>query len=160
LTTAAALHDDADLDFVVAPIAGTNRRPTWRLTSRHALSVSPWSTAQPARALFAASTATGRRLVDWDTTQLAPPERDLWLLTTEPLILTADTPSAEQNHELLARYTAATGRPVSPTALALYRLWWTLADIVVYTSDLGRPHAPGGDAAAALTHLASYLPPD
>ncbi len=27
LTTAAALHDDAGLDFVVAPIAGTNGRP-------------------------------------------------------------------------------------------------------------------------------------
>ncbi|TML41344.1 MAG: phosphotransferase [Actinobacteria bacterium] len=71
--------------------------------------------------------AQGRfRLVDWDTVGLAPPERDLWMLhqgTTQSL-----TP-----------YSEATGRVVDETAIALYRLSWTLGDLALYVA-LFRSH--------------------
>lgn len=83
----------------------------------------------------------GPRLIDWDTVRLAPPERDLWLL-----------PDA-----LHAEYTRRTGRPVSAAALALYRLWWELADIAVYVTDLRRAHESTEDTAASWTYLNRYL---
>ncbi|GIF64488.1 hypothetical protein Ais01nite_25230 [Asanoa ishikariensis] len=49
-------------------------------------------------------------------------------------MLTSD-PLTGSDHELLARYTAAAGSPVSPAALALYRLWWTRADIAAFVAD-------------------------
>jgi spectinomycin phosphotransferase len=66
-------------------------------------------------------------LVDWDTVGLAPPERDLWHVTAD-----ADG---------LALYAEATGRPVDPTAIALYRLRWELDDISIYTRELRAAHA-------------------
>ncbi|MDG4823065.1 phosphotransferase [Asanoa sp. WMMD1127] len=92
-------------------------------------------------------TATGLRLVDWDTTRLAPPERDLWMLLDEK----------EPERDLLARYTNATGLTVDPTTLALYRRRWALADIAAFVDDLRRPHGDSEDPAAALHHLGSYL---
>jgi spectinomycin phosphotransferase len=57
--------------------------------------------------------ADGRTmLIDWDTAGLAPPERDLWMITGDEL----------------PRYTAATGRVVDPEALSFYRLRWALDD--------------------------------
>ncbi|MBY8882110.1 phosphotransferase [Actinacidiphila acidipaludis] len=87
--------------------------------------------------------ATGLCLIDWDTVRLAPPERDLWML--------------DGDAELLARYTRETGHPVSPTALALYRLWWDLADIAVYVAELRGPHEAGEDTTAAWTYLQGHL---
>jgi len=83
-------------------------------------------------------TPDGMRLIDWDTVQIAPPERDLWMLADD---------------ESLTRY----GKPVSPAGLALYRLWWTLADVAAYVDDLRRPHGSGGDAAAALAELNGHF---
>jgi len=83
----------------------------------------------------------GPRLIDWDTVQLAPPERDLWLL-----------PDA-----LHAEYTRRTGRPVSAAALALYRLRWQLADIAVYVDELRRARETTEDTTAAWTYLNRYL---
>ncbi|BCJ31550.1 phosphotransferase [Actinocatenispora sera] len=84
----------------------------------------------------------GPRLIDWDTVQLAPPERDLWLL---------DRP------DLHAEYTRRTGRPVSAAALALYRLWWELADVAGYVTELCREHETTADTTAAWTYLNRYL---
>jgi hypothetical protein len=83
-------------------------------------------------------TPDGLRLIDWDTVQIAPPERDLWMLADD---------------ESLARY----DKPVSTAGLALYRLWWRLADVAAYVDDLRRPHGSGGDAEAALAELTGYL---
>ena len=55
-------------------------------------------------------------LIDWDTVGLAPPERDLWMLD-------------DGSPGRFAAYTAATGHPVDPAAIAVFRLTWTLADI-------------------------------
>jgi len=74
-------------------------------------------------------TADGWRLVDWDTARVAPPERDLWLLGAD---------------DLGAEYTAATGVPVSPQVIELYRHRWDLADLAVGVERFRAPHT--GDA--------------
>ena len=105
-------------------------------------------------------TPDGLRLIDWGTAQLAPPERDLWMLTSAFADLAGDGGSrspAESDAEVLARYTEAGGGPVTSAGLALYRQWWVLADIAAYTDDLRRPHGDGEDAAAALHYLAGNL---
>ncbi|MFD0822401.1 phosphotransferase family protein, partial [Micromonospora zhanjiangensis] len=89
----------------------------------------------------------GLRLVDWETVRLAPPERDLWLLTH----------GADDADDLLRRYASATGRPVDPTALAHYRLRWELADIAGYVVELRGPHGTGADTAASWRYLNGYL---
>ncbi|MFB9238185.1 phosphotransferase family protein [Plantactinospora siamensis] len=89
-------------------------------------------------------TPAGLRLVDWETTLIAPPERDLWML-------------ARDAEDALDRYAAATGRRADPAAIALYGLWWDLADIVSFVEELRRPHEDGADIAAAWRHLNGYL---
>ncbi|HTX25735.1 MAG TPA: aminoglycoside phosphotransferase family protein [Streptosporangiaceae bacterium] len=66
---------------------------------------------------------TGAMLIDWDTSGLAPPERDLWMIATGA-------------GDELRRYTAATGRAVDPESLALYRLRWALDDISAFVRQL------------------------
>ena len=98
------------------------------------------------------TTAEGPLLIDWDTVRIAPPERDLWLLTATPF-----EPSPTDEDKAMQRYAAATGRPVSASAVAFYRETWILADIAAYLDDLRRPHSTGGDAADALEYLAANL---
>jgi spectinomycin phosphotransferase len=69
-----------------------------------------------------------RMLIDWDTVGLAPPERDLWLL-------------ASASGGGLDRYTEVAGRPVSPDALALYRLRWALDDTSSFVQELRATHS-------------------
>jgi spectinomycin phosphotransferase len=101
-------------------------------------------------------TADGTRLIDWTTVQIAPPERDLWMLTTAFAEMVGADPTGV-DAEVFARYTQATGRAVAPAGIALYRRWWPLADVAAYVDDLRRPHGDGEDAAAALTNLTGYL---
>ncbi|MBB4743753.1 spectinomycin phosphotransferase [Actinoplanes octamycinicus] len=82
-------------------------------------------------------TPSGLRLIDWTTVQIAPPERDFWMLTD----MFGTTP---------------TGAGRSP-ATAFYRLGWILADVAAYTTDLRTPHQDDADSAAALTYLAANL---
>ncbi|MFJ8043540.1 phosphotransferase [Kitasatospora sp. NPDC096147] len=86
-------------------------------------------------------------LVDWDTVALATPERDLWLLAPTP--------------DDLARYTAATGHPVDPGALAHYRLRWALEDVDAYLHWFRSPHADDTDSRdswAAFSGTLAELP--
>jgi spectinomycin phosphotransferase len=85
------------------------------------------------------------RLVDWDTVALALPERDLWML---------DDGSAGR----LAPYTEATGRPIDHSAIALYRLAWTLADLTAYSSLLRSEHRADQDTTKAWASLKKSLP--
>ncbi|UOE21877.1 phosphotransferase [Thermobifida halotolerans] len=78
----------------------------------------------PGNLLFGAE---GCLLVDWDTVGLAPPERDLSVLSTDPAALT--------------RYTERTGHVPDPAALALYTLRWELADAAELLGRLSAPHA-------------------
>lgn len=97
----------------------------------------------------------GMRLIDWGTVRLAPPERDLWMLTSAFTGLVGAGDSDDE--AVLARYAGAGGRTITPDGIALYRQWWVLADVAGYVDDLRRPHGDGADAAAALTYLTAYL---
>jgi aminoglycoside phosphotransferase (APT) family kinase protein len=98
----------------------------------------------------------GRWLIDWGTVQIAPPERDLWMLTTALADMLGEEP-ARGEKKVLARYTRVTGRIATPAGISLYRMWWTLADIAIFVDELRRPHGTGEDIAAALTCLTGYL---
>jgi spectinomycin phosphotransferase len=84
------------------------------------------------------ATPDGLRLIDWDTVALAEPERDLWMLDAGPRSLDG--------------YVAATGHPVDPAALELWRLAWTLSDLAWLTHSFrrGGPRSPD-------EHLGTYL---
>jgi spectinomycin phosphotransferase len=66
-------------------------------------------------------------LVDWDTVAVALPERDLWMLD-------------DGLTQSLAPYSETTGRPVDYTAISLYRLAWTLADIAAFIAFFRSEH--------------------
>jgi Phosphotransferase enzyme family len=99
---------------------------------------------EPHRANFIV-TSDGLRLVDWDTTRLAPRERDLWLVLDDELT-GWDEYAAVVGDVSLERET-----------LALYRRWWSLADIAVFTADLRRPHVDSEQSAANLKSLRDNL---
>ncbi|MEV6814474.1 phosphotransferase [Micromonospora sp. NPDC051296] len=101
-------------------------------------------------------TPAGLRLLDWTTVQIAPPERDLWLLTPAIARMLGEEP-VDDADDVVARYTRATGRTVTPAGLALYPLWWKLADIAIFVDELRRPHGTGEDITASLTYLTGYL---
>lgn len=92
------------------------------------------------------TTNDGLLLVDWDTTLLAPPERDLWHM-------------AGHDPSLLHRYTAATGTEIDDQALALYRLWWDLAEIAGYLALFRSDHQDTADTRESLTNLRHFLRP-
>lgn len=89
-------------------------------------------------------TAAGLVLVDWDTTLLAPPARDLWQ-------------AAGADGRELARYADRTGREVTTDELTFYRLDWVLADIADYARWLGGPHLRSADTEIAWTALVANL---
>ncbi|MEO3975034.1 phosphotransferase [Streptomyces sp. CAU 1734] len=74
-------------------------------------------------------------LADWDTVGLASPERDLWLAAAGP--------------EDLDRWSELTGRRPDPSALALHRLRWDLADTAEFLSLFRAPHTRGADTEEA-----------
>jgi spectinomycin phosphotransferase/16S rRNA (guanine(1405)-N(7))-methyltransferase len=76
-------------------------------------------------------TSDGWVLVDWDTTLVAPRERDLWSLVGD-------------DESIGAAYAEATGVTPSAAALSLYSLRWDLAEIAVYAERFRRRHE--GDA--------------
>jgi spectinomycin phosphotransferase len=90
---------------------------------------------------------SGRRLllIDWDTAGLAAPERDLWW------VLTGAGRAAD-------RYARLTGHTVSPDALALYRLRWTLDDVCLALAEFRAPHARTADTEVSWAAMRSYLP--
>lgn len=92
-------------------------------------------------------TAAGVVLIDWDTTLLAPPERDLWMLLEEDSLI------AEQ-------YTARTCVAVEPEVVQLYRLWWDLCEIALYTAELRAAHIDSDDTVTAWRNLCTYLDPN
>jgi spectinomycin phosphotransferase len=84
------------------------------------------------------------RLVDWDTVGLALPERDLWWLVTD-------------DDQEAARYAERTGRTVSPDAIALYRLRWSLDDICLFLAEFRAPHQRTPDTEKSWAGLRTRL---
>jgi spectinomycin phosphotransferase len=84
-------------------------------------------------------------LIDWDTVALAPPERDLWMLD-------------DGRGDSLAPYREATGQAVDDTAIALYRLAWTLTDLAAFVSLLRSGHQANQDTEKAWRSFQLSLP--
>jgi spectinomycin phosphotransferase len=88
----------------------------------------------------------GLRLVDWDTTLVAPRERDLWMVLDEAMTGWDE-------------YRAAAGSvALSDDALRLYRERWALAEICEYVAEFRRPHVESDDTRASWHTLGEYLP--
>jgi spectinomycin phosphotransferase len=83
-------------------------------------------------------------LVDWDTVALAPPERDLWMLTDD---------TTHESHT----YTAATGHQPDQDAINYFSLRWHLADLAAFTHVLRSHHIDNADTAKALDGLTHSL---
>jgi aminoglycoside phosphotransferase (APT) family kinase protein len=88
----------------------------------------------------------GPWLVDWDTTLVGPPERDLWM------ILDADLTGWDEYRE------AAGADRLDEELLALYRERWALAEICEYVAELREPHEDTEDTRASWRILREYLP--
>jgi aminoglycoside phosphotransferase (APT) family kinase protein len=86
-------------------------------------------------------TADGPVLIDWDTTLLAPLERDLACVVG----IDADEAGA---------YVDAGVEPPDIDRLLLYSLCWDLKDLASYTAVLRRPHVENEDTAKMLEGLA------
>jgi spectinomycin phosphotransferase len=86
-------------------------------------------------------------LIDWDTTGIAPPERDLWMV------------EAGEGDELKL-YEEESGRQVDEDAIALYRIRWPLDDIASFVADLRSPHELTADTEHALKALLISLEMD
>jgi len=91
-------------------------------------------------------TPAGFVIVDWDFVQLAPPERDLWEL-------------AETDRSALEAYAEATGTAVDPGALALFRMWYDLAEIAGYIELFRDEHDDTEDTAESWRNLEYFLRP-
>jgi spectinomycin phosphotransferase len=85
-------------------------------------------------------------LVDWDTTRLAPRERDLEMIL-------------DDNHNGWAEYSAASGAStLNLEAVQLYRKQWALAEIAIYIALFRRPHESTEDTSKSWRKLTQYLP--
>ncbi len=89
-------------------------------------------------------TSAGPVLIDWDTTMIAPPERDLWMLESG-------------DGKVVDTYTKVTGRHVLPPMLDLYRLRWDLTEVALYTALFRQAHADDADARQSWEDLNHYL---
>ena len=91
-------------------------------------------------------TSEGVSLIDWDTTLLAPCERDLWSLIDE-------------DPEVAAYYSSESGRSLNNDALRLYRLWWDLCEVSLYVTEFHAPHVASADTEMAWAGLQEHLDP-
>jgi spectinomycin phosphotransferase len=91
-------------------------------------------------------TTAGLAVVDWDFVRLAPPERDLWEL-------------AENDESTLLAYSDATGSDIDVGALALFRMWYDLAEIAGYLELFRAEHDDTQDTAESWKNLQIFLRP-
>ena len=79
-------------------------------------------------------------LIDWDTAGLALPERDLWDL-------------AGPDSREAGRYAELTGRRVDAAAMRMYRMRWSLEEIMLSVREFRGPHEHNGDTELAWEAL-------
>lgn len=84
-------------------------------------------------------------LVDWDTVASGPRERDLWMLIDD------DMPDWDAYREVTGVIF------LSETALAAYRLHWSLSEIATFTAGFTAEHERTEDAEVAWTELERYV---
>jgi spectinomycin phosphotransferase len=101
---------------------------------------------EPHRANVIRDPQGGVRLVDWDTTLIAPRERDLRMVLHDDLT---------GWDEYLAAAGSAT---LNQQAIELYSRWWELADIALFVDVFRRPHKRTEDAVASWKALTDNLP--
>jgi spectinomycin phosphotransferase/16S rRNA (guanine(1405)-N(7))-methyltransferase len=89
-------------------------------------------------------TAEGWKLIDWDTAEIAPPERDLWNLDPG-------------DGSVLRRYAEATGYPPSHELIELYALRWDLTDLAVIAGELRTEHGDNANTAKAWVTVQSVV---
>ncbi|MBB2946833.1 spectinomycin phosphotransferase [Actinoplanes lutulentus] len=99
-------------------------------------------------------TGDGRFLIDWNTVAIAPPERDLWMLTSRFADLVGEPPDGD-DREVLRHYEELTGLTITDPALNLYPIRWALFDIAIFVDELRR----GENLPDSLTYLRGYLHP-
>ena len=87
----------------------------------------------------------GVQLIDWETARIAAPERDLWALIDED--------ARSQSY-----YSDRTGIELDPAALELYRSWWSLCEVSLYTADLSAPHERTAETQIAWEGLREHVP--
>jgi spectinomycin phosphotransferase len=110
----------------------------------------PWvvTHGEPHRANVVRDPRGGVHLVDWDTTLIAPRERDL------RMVLDRDLTGWDE-------YVGVAGAvSLNQEAIQLYHRWWDLADVAIYTALFRRPHERTEDTVASWENLAEYLPRD
>ena len=88
----------------------------------------------------------GLRLADWDTTLVAPRERDLWMTLDD------DLTGWDEYREVTGSVT------LNDEALGLYRERWALAEICMYAAEFRQPHDETDDTRASWDELREYLP--
>lgn len=89
-------------------------------------------------------TADGWVLIDWDTTLIARPERDLSVIDPG-------------DGTVLAAYHQSTGVRLSAEVAELYRLRWELADIAITAALFSQPHDDNANNVEAFTFLGPQL---
>jgi spectinomycin phosphotransferase len=100
---------------------------------------------EPHRANVIRDPEGGVRLVDWDTTLIAPRERDLRMVLDEDLTGWDD-------------YVVAAGQAtLNRQAIELYRRWWELADVTTFVDVFRREHAQTEDTAKSWRVLNENL---
>ena len=100
---------------------------------------------EPHRANVIRDPRGGVHLVDWDTTLLAPRERDL------QMVLDQELTGWDEYSELAGVAT------LNHEALQLYRLWWELSDIAVFVAGFRARHQRTEDMVASWDNLALCL---
>ncbi|HWG22991.1 aminoglycoside phosphotransferase family protein [Actinospica sp.] len=89
-------------------------------------------------------TADGWRLIDWDTAEIAPPERDLWNLDPG-------------DGSVLRRYAEATGYVPRHELIELYSLRWDLTDLALFAAEFRREHGDDANTAKAWVAVQSVV---
>jgi spectinomycin phosphotransferase len=117
------------------------------LAARVRESSSSWvvTHGEPHRANVIRNASGGVHLVDWDTTLIAPRERDLRMVLDEELTgwdeYVAAAGAVSLNHE----------------AIELYNRWWGLADVAIYTALFRRQHDETEDTIQSFENLTEDL---